>query len=217
MADSEGTAERVREAGIIAILRGAFSGDELGDIAEALVSGGVWVLEVTLNTTQALGGIERLRGLLGDRALVGAGTVRTEREVDASLDAGAQFLVSPNFDPASVARSRARKALHLPGVFTGSEAQAAFGAGCNLVKLFPADALGPAYLKALRAPLDDIGFVPTGGVDVTNLGDYVRAGAVAVGVGSALVRGPGQAPTELSERAAGLVAALERARGEPNG
>ena len=132
--------------------------------------------------------------------------------MDGALDAGAAFLVSPNLDLRSVARSRERGALHLPGVFTATEAQSALHAGCPVVKLFPADALGPAYLKALRAPLNDIGFVPTGGVDADNITAYVRAGAVAVGVGSALVRGADDDLSVLGERAGALVSALRGAR-----
>ena len=205
-------AERIRRAGIIAIIRGQFSLAQLISTAEALLSGGIYVLEVTLNTSHALEGIGQLRRQLGNTALIGAGTVRTRVDVDAALNAGAQFLISPNLDPASVARSREQEILHLPGIFTASEAQAAYQAGCKLVKLFPADALGPSYLKALSAPLDDIEFVPTGGIGEDNLADYVRAGAVAFGAGSALVRGPEQEPSDLSERAARLVALLRQAR-----
>ena len=208
----EETSVKIREQGIIAIIRGSFSSAELVATAEALTEGGVSVLEITLNTTHALEGIRELNRHLANHVLVGAGTVRTRADVEAALDAGAQFLISPNLDPASIARAQARKVLHLPGVFTSSEAQAAHQAGCKLVKLFPADALGPSYLKALRAPLDDIGFVPTGGIGTDNLADWVQAGAVAFGVGSALVRGPGEEPAELSEQAAHLVAALHRAR-----
>jgi len=206
-------AEQIRAAGIIAIIRGDFPLDRLPVMAEALLRGGVSVVEVTLNSQNALPGIRFLRQQVGDRILVGAGTVRTAAEVEQALAAGAQFLVSPNFDPASVARSRQADVLHLPGVFTPTEAQLAFAAGCRLVKLFPADALGPAYLKALRAPLDDIEFVPTGGIDAHNIPDYVRAGAVAFGVGSSLVTGPRQPPDELTERASRLAAALRLGRG----
>lgn len=202
----------VRETGIVAILRGDFPLPRLLLLAEALASGGVGALELTLNSARALDGVAALRRALGGALLVGAGTVRTVSDVDAALEAGAQFLVSPNFDRASVLRAGERRALHLPGVFTASEAQTAWAAGCALVKLFPADALGPSYLRALRAPLDDIGFVPTGGVGADNVADYVAAGAVAVGVGSALVRGADDDPAELTARARALVAALRRAR-----
>ena len=106
--------QTVREAGLIAILRGDFTYDQLRTIAGALLEGGVRVLELTLNTTDALAGIARLNRELGQDALVGAGTVRTARDVDAALDAGARFLVSPNFDALSVQRSQARGALHFP-------------------------------------------------------------------------------------------------------
>jgi 2-dehydro-3-deoxyphosphogluconate aldolase/(4S)-4-hydroxy-2-oxoglutarate aldolase len=206
------TASELRSGGIIAIVRGNFELERLRAIGESLAEGGIRALEVTLNSGSALEAIGMLREALGPELLVGAGTVRTPDDVDAAIGAGARFLVSPNFDPPSVTRSRAAGVLHLPGVFTASEAQAAFAAGCPLVKLFPADALGPAYLRALRAPLDDIGFVPTGGIEADNLGDYVRAGAVAFGVGSALVRGTDPDPLALTARARALVQALARAR-----
>jgi Entner-Doudoroff aldolase len=177
-----------------------------------LVAAGVDVMEVTLNSTDALAAIAQLRKHLGGQMWVGAGTVRTSAQVETAVGAGAQFIVSPNFDPASVAASQTKGILHLPGVFTASEVQAAFAAGCRMVKLFPADLLGPAYLKALRAPLDDVEFVPTGGLAADNLPDYVRAGAVAVGVGSALIAGPQQSLDEIRTRAAQLRAAWERAK-----
>jgi 2-dehydro-3-deoxyphosphogluconate aldolase/(4S)-4-hydroxy-2-oxoglutarate aldolase len=143
--------------------------------------------------------------------LIGAGTVRYGTQVQPALDAGAQFLVSPNFDPDTVARARMAGLLHLPGIFTPSEAQTAFTAGCTVLKLFPADTVGPAYLKALRAPLDDIEFVPTGGINLENIAAYRRAGAVAVGLGSQLVAGRQQASDELTARAKALRAAWEAA------
>lgn len=205
--------ESLKAGGIIAIIRGDYPGDTLLRIVDTLVGAGVTSVEVTLNSRGALQGIAALRARLGTDALIGAGTVRTEADVRAAISAGAQFLVSPNFDPASVAASQAADVVHLPGVFTASEAQAAHAAGCRLVKLFPADALGPRYLRALRAPLDDVGFVPTGGIDERTIGDYVAAGAVAFGVGSGLVR-PGDPDLDaLAARAQALVRALDRSRG----
>lgn len=202
----------IREGGIIAIVRGNYPLDELLAIGEALAEGGVRAIEVTLNSAGALEGIAALRQTLGARLVVGAGTVRTAADVGAAIGAGAEFLVSPNLDREGVARSAAAGVVHLPGVFTASEAQSAHAAGCRLVKLFPADALGPAYLRALRAPLDDVGFVPTGGIDAASIGEYVRAGAVAFGVGSALVRGDDPDPGRLTARARTLVEALAAAR-----
>ncbi len=206
-------AERIHAAGLIAIIRGGFSPPQVLAVAEVLARGGVRVLEVTLNTTAALEGITLLKQRLAGEVLVGAGTVRTVTDVDRALDAGAEFLVAPNLDLPSVRRAAESHTLHLPGVFTATEAQAAFSAGCRMLKLFPADACGPAYLKALRAPLSDIAFVPTGGINEGNLEAYVRAGAVAFGVGSALVREPGEPPEILAERAERLALALAKARG----
>lgn len=210
------SADRIRSAGIIAIVRGEFGSAALMAIAETLARSGIGALEVTLNSTGALAAIERLQEELGQELLIGAGTVRTRPDAERAVAAGAAFLVSPNLDLATVAYAHDAGVTHLPGVFTATEAHAAFAAGCRLVKLFPADALGPAYLRALRAPLDDVDFVPTGGIDAGNVEAYVRAGAVAVGVGSSLVSGPGQDLGALAERADRLLRAIQRARGGPS-
>lgn len=205
---------RIRRAGIIAIIRGDFPTDRLLLIAQALQDGGVELIEVTLNSSGALEKITALREAMGEAMLVGAGTVRTVTGASAALSAGAQFLVAPNLDLQVIARAQQADVLHLPGVFTASEAQTAFMAGCTTVKLFPADTVGPAYLKALRAPLDDIGFIPTGGIHEGNLGDYIRAGAVAVGLGGSLITGPQQDLTAIRDAAVRLAAKLQQARSE---
>jgi 2-dehydro-3-deoxyphosphogluconate aldolase/(4S)-4-hydroxy-2-oxoglutarate aldolase len=209
----EQTRAKIKQMGLVAILRGDFPMPNIMKIAEGLLEAGVPLMEVTLNSQGALEAIKTLRREFGGRGLfVGAGTVRTAEQVEAAIAAGAEFIVSPNFDPAAVARSQAHDILHLPGVFTPSEAHNAFAAGCRMVKLFPVDALGPGYLKALRAPLNDIEFVPTGGIDANNLGSYIRAGAVAVGIGSSLISGPNQSTEEIVARAKALRAAWEQAR-----
>lgn len=142
--------------------------------------------------------------------LVGAGTVRTVEQAKAAVTAGAQFLVSPGLNPAVVKWARAKDMLHVPGVFTPTEAETAVVAGCRLLKLFPAGIVGPAYLKALRAPLDDVEFVPTGGITVDNLAQYVRAGAVAVGVGGNFISGQASM-AEIISTARALQAAWEQA------
>lgn len=207
----ERSIERVKQLGIIAIVRGGFPMADIIEMGDALLAAPVLVMEVTMNTPGALDAIQTLRQRYGDNMLVGAGTVRTAAQVEAAVDAGAQFIVSPNFDRASVRKSHQRGVLHLPGVFTGTEAQDAFAAGCSLVKLFPADLVGPAYVKALRAPLDDIGFVPTGGIGLDNIGEYAKVGAVAVGVGSSLIPKPGQdwSNAEIITKARALRAAWD--------
>jgi 2-dehydro-3-deoxyphosphogluconate aldolase/(4S)-4-hydroxy-2-oxoglutarate aldolase len=204
-------AQRVRESGLIAIIRGKFSRQQVLDIAEVLAAANILAVEVTLNTTDALDAIQHLRAAFSERLLVGAGTVRTAAQFAQVMAAGAQFTVAPNLDLATVALAQQHDTLHLPGVFTPSEVQNAFVAGCAMVKLFPSEIVGPRYLKALRAPLDDIDLVPTGGITPDNVADYVQAGAAAAGIGSALVTGPSQALEDLAARAQALRAAWDRA------
>jgi 2-dehydro-3-deoxyphosphogluconate aldolase/(4S)-4-hydroxy-2-oxoglutarate aldolase len=200
------------ENGLVAIVRGNFPNAKLLEIGDALLASPVLVMEVTLNTTGALDGITLLRERFGDNMLVGAGTVRTVQQFRDAVAAGAQFTVSPNLDLATVEIALASDILHLPGVFTPTEAQQAFVAGCKMVKLFPSEVVGPKYLKAIRAPLDDIKFIPTGGITPENVGDYIRAGAAAVGLGSALITGPDQPMDDLIRRARAIRAAWKEAK-----
>lgn len=213
----ERTKRDLARHGIVSIIRGDFTVDAMVRFTEALLAGGVRIVEVTLNSAHALAGIAALQARFGEAMLVGAGTVRTSGDVASAVEAGARFLVAPNLDPDAVLEAQRRDVLLIPGIFTATEAQTAFAAGCETVKLFPADALGPRYLKALRAPLDHIDFVPSGGVDHTTIGDFHRAGAVAYGVGSALIR-PGAVDDEacaaLTERARVLTRALADARSD---
>lgn len=202
----------VLDEGLIAIVRGNFPAAKLIEIGDALLASPVLVMEVTLNTTGALDAIRLLRDRFGDQMLVGAGTVRNVAQFDQAIAAGAQFTVAPNLDLPTVQRAQAQDILHLPGVFTPTEAQTAFAAGCKLVKLFPSEVVGPRYLKAIRAPLDDIQFIPTGGITPENVGDYIRAGAAAVGLGSALITGPGQPSDDLITRARAIRAAWKAAK-----
>ena len=206
--------QQLYQGGLISIIRGAFSPKETLQLAEALVAGGVNIIEVTLNSTHALASIRELQRF-GEDVLVGAGTVRSAEDVTKAVDAGASFLIAPCLDLPSVRAAAQHEVLLLPGIFTASEAQAAFVAGCETVKLFPADVGGPAYLKALRAPLEHIDFIPTGGVTHETIADFHRAGAVAFGVGSALVKDVAVTPEELGAlegRAAALTHALRAAR-----
>jgi 2-dehydro-3-deoxyphosphogluconate aldolase/(4S)-4-hydroxy-2-oxoglutarate aldolase len=205
------TAQAIKRTGLIAIIRGNFSRPQITGIAETLLAHDIPVVEVTLNTTAALESITHLRQKFGDWMLIGAGTVRTAEQFRSALDAGAQFTVAPNLDLPTVAQAQQADILHLPGVFTPSEVQQALVAGCSMVKLFPSEIVGPRYLKALRAPLDDVDLVPTGGINPENVADYVEAGAVAAGIGSALVTGPTQALPDLAARAKTLRAAWDAA------
>jgi len=202
----EKTIQKIKQSGIIAILRGDFSIDDMQRIGKALLEGAIKVMEVTLNSPSALSALPQLRQFLGDEMLIGAGTVRDVNQALAAHNAGAQFLVSPNFDRETVLFSQTRDLLYVPGVFSPTEVQTAFLSGCHLLKLFPMDAFagGPVYLKAIRAPLNDVEFIPTGGVSIENIADYARAGAVAVGVGSKLVVSREQSSQDLTTRAHAL-------------
>jgi 2-dehydro-3-deoxyphosphogluconate aldolase/(4S)-4-hydroxy-2-oxoglutarate aldolase len=173
-------------------------------------------IEVTLNSPHALAGINELRNHFSSEPLVGTGTVRTANDVVKTIDAGASYLITPCLDLPSITEAKQQGVLLIPGIFTASKAPTASVAGCQTVKLCPADNLGPSsYLKALRAPLDCINFIPTGGVDRTTVASFHQAGAVAFGVGSAQVKNVAidQAEfTVLAKRAKMLHTALNETR-----
>ena len=208
---AESVLNRIKDQRFIAILRGNYPADGIDRIAEILRENEVHTLEITLNTSDALGSIARLRQRFGDTLLVGAGTVRTVNQWHAAIDAGAEFTVAPAFDPGIVVEALQGGRLHLPGVVTPTEAEIAFRSGCKALKLFPADVIGgPAFLKALRAPLDDIDFIPTGGISAANVADWFKAGATAVGLGSWLV-GVNNSLDEIAARAQALHTSIREA------
>lgn len=180
------TRERILDGGVIAIMRAQ---DSRGLIraAEAILAGGVQVVEVSLTTAGALEVISAVRKRFEGELLFGAGTVLDAKTAQAAMEGGAQFVVSPTFDPQTVAACRQREVPVIPGAFTPTELLAAWRAGAELVKLFPANLAGPAGVEALLGPLPQLKLVPVGGVDEDNLAEYLRAGAAAVGVGSSLV------------------------------
>lgn len=176
----------------------------------AVLAGGLRVLEITLTTPGALALIARFAA--DERALVGAGTVLTAKSVAAVAAAGGRFALSPVYDAEVAAAAQAADLLYIPGAATPTEIRGAQAAGCGLVKVFPAEALGgPAYLRAVRGPLRGVGLVPTSGPDSRNLADYVAAGAVAVGVGGELFP-PGWTAASAEETARRLRAAMDAAR-----
>jgi 2-dehydro-3-deoxyphosphogluconate aldolase/(4S)-4-hydroxy-2-oxoglutarate aldolase len=170
----------------VAILRGIE--DRHADRkAEALLAGGIRLLEVTMNTDGAAAIIERWRSKYGGQAAIGAGTVLDMDMAREAVAAGAQFLISPNLDEAVVAYGAAQGVSVWPGVMTPTEIVRAWKSGAEAVKIFPVASLGYKYLAELRGPLNDIPMMATGGVDLHNIADYFRAGANAVGMGSKLV------------------------------
>lgn len=178
---------RIRSGGLIPILRLPTSGNVLA-MAEALIEGGLTVIELSLTMTDVHSLIARLVDRFGDRVSIGAGTVLTLAEVDAVQMAGASFMVSPVTDPEVVQHAKACGLAVFPGALTPTEVVTAWKAGADLVKVFPCHSLGGAdYLRALKAPLPQIDLLPTGGITRLNAANYLRAGATALGMGSDLV------------------------------
>jgi 2-dehydro-3-deoxyphosphogluconate aldolase / (4S)-4-hydroxy-2-oxoglutarate aldolase len=157
------------------------------ETAEALLRGGISVIEVTLNTAGALDMLRAMREAVGDRAVIGAGTVLSIAAADEALAAGAEFIVSPHTDADLVREMAQRGVPCIPGALSPTEVLTAWRAGASLVKLFPAGAVGPGYLKDVRGPLADIPLLPTGGVTLENATAFIDAGAWGLGLGSALV------------------------------
>lgn len=200
---------------IVAIGRRLAPGIET-EVGEALAAAGVCAFEVTLNEPMEapLRAIGALRRKLSGRLLVGAGTVLDIDAAARAVDEGAEFLVCPHTDPTLITWAVARGVPILPGAMTPSEVVRAWTAGATAVKLFPASVVGPRFLRELRGPLPDVPLLPTGGIDATNAGAFVAAGAVAVGLGSWLI---GDAvPDGVAARAAAVRTAIDAALAPPD-
>jgi len=172
--------------GIIAVVR-ARSADQVIPLAEALIQGGITAIEVTMTTPNAIPAISSASDRFGKDVLIGVGTVLDASTARAAIQAGAEFVVSPIIRNEIAAEARSLEKPVMLGAYSPTEAQAAFEGGADFVKLFPAETLGPAYIKAIRAPLPHLKIVPTGGVTLENIGDWFKAGCSAVGVGSSLI------------------------------
>jgi len=197
---------------LVAILRGVRP-DEVEAVGEQLVEAGFSMIEVPLNSPDPYDSIGRLARRFGPQVLIGAGTVLTRRQVAHVHDAGGRLIVSPNVDTDVIAASVEAGMVSLPGFFTASEAFAALDAGATGLKLFPAEGVGPAYIKALRAVLPiDTPLMAVGGVAVDNISDWFAAGADGAGLGSALYR-PGRSAGDVGAIARAFVAAAREAQG----
>ena len=177
----------LRGGGIVPVIR-ADSADTALRIVDALVSGGIRTLEITMTVPDAIGAIKAVSDRFGSSVLLGAGTVTSRALAEGSLDAGAEFLVTPCVVPDVIAVAKERDVAVLPGAMTPTEVFTAWSAGGDIVKIFPASNVGGAsYLKALKGPFPQIPLCPTGGVNLQTIGEFVKAGASAVGVGGELV------------------------------
>ncbi|MBV9888679.1 MAG: bifunctional 4-hydroxy-2-oxoglutarate aldolase/2-dehydro-3-deoxy-phosphogluconate aldolase [Acidobacteria bacterium] len=186
--DKQAVRERILQVGIVPVVR-ASSSAEARTAAEAVSKGGIPIVEITMTVP---GAIEVIRELVKssspEQLLVGAGTVLNPEQAQRCLDAGAQFLVSPGFNPKTVALAVAERRLIMAGALTPTEVIAAWEAGSDFIKVFPAGNVGgPKYIKALKGPLPDVPLIPTGGVNLQTAAEFLEAGAAALGIGGELV------------------------------
>jgi 2-dehydro-3-deoxyphosphogluconate aldolase/(4S)-4-hydroxy-2-oxoglutarate aldolase len=200
----EQVARRIEALGALAVVR-LQRAEDVMYVAQALQAGGIHAIEITMTVPNALGAIERLARDGGDDVLVGVGSVLDEDTARRAAEAGARFVVSPVFDPLVLAEAHRQDVAALPGAFTPTEILRAHEAGAELVKVFPSDALGPAFIKGVLAPMPFLKLCPTGGVTPQNAGTWIRAGAAALGLGGALVDA-----TLVATRQWGAITALAR-------
>jgi 2-dehydro-3-deoxyphosphogluconate aldolase/(4S)-4-hydroxy-2-oxoglutarate aldolase len=212
---SESTQQIIERVGLIPVLR-AKSIAQGRAVVDAMIAGGVTIVEVTMTVPGAIDLLKELKKAHGDALLLGSGTVTTSDQAQATIDAGAEFVVSPSLHPAVIARTKANKKISCPGALTPTEAITAWNEGADYVKIFPCSAVGGAsYLKSLLAPFPHLQLIPTGGVTLSTAASFIHAGARALGVGSDLVNlaavDAGH-PETITETAKAYLQALAAAR-----
>jgi 2-dehydro-3-deoxyphosphogluconate aldolase/(4S)-4-hydroxy-2-oxoglutarate aldolase len=211
----ETTLKRILDGGIVAVVR-AESGESLVKVVRALADGGVTAAEITFTVPDAIEVIRQVRHEIGDAVILGAGTVLDPETARAALLAGAEYIVAPSLNVEVIRLCRRYDKVVMPGAFTPTEVVAAWEAGADVVKVFPADVGGPPYLKALRGPLPQVRLMPTGGVDLNTAENFLKAGACCLGVGGSLVESKAVASgdfTRIRDLAAQYAAIVRRFRG----
>ncbi|OIJ14687.1 2-dehydro-3-deoxyphosphogluconate aldolase [Anaerobacillus alkalilacustris] len=208
---------QIQDSGIVAVIRGA-NKDNIIPIAKALSAGGVKALELTVETPKILSLVEMVADELKEEAIVGVGTVLDPETARASIMAGAKFVFSPVVNVETIKMTKRYGVLSVPGAFTPTEILTAYENGADLIKVFPANIVGPGYFKDVHGPMPHIPLMPTGGINVSNVGSYIKAGAIAAGVGSTLVNTKAVIDeaylTNLTEVASQFVREVKIARGE---
>lgn len=209
-----GKIQRLIDSGLVAVVRKPPQ-EKIELIADALVNGGVGALEITVDTVGAFEMIQQLKHKYEGKVLVGAGTVLDAAAAKRAVEAGADFIFSPNFDVKTIEITNRYGKISIPGVMTPTEIVAAYQAGADLLKVFPADALGKDYIKNIQGPLGHIPMMPTGGVSLDNVEYYIKSGAAAVGVGGTLLDKKAIEENNfasLTEKAKQFTEAIQRAR-----
>lgn len=180
------TLNTIKESKIIAIIRNA-NPDDILPITKTLYNAGIRAIEVTMNSPKALESIELLSTEMKDKVIVGAGTVLDSETARLAILSGASFILSPTVNKETIKMTKRYGAVSIPGALSPTEILEAYEYGGDIIKVFPTTIMGPAYIKDLQGPLPHIPLLPTGGVDLSNVDDFMKAGAVGVGLGSALV------------------------------
>jgi 2-dehydro-3-deoxyphosphogluconate aldolase/(4S)-4-hydroxy-2-oxoglutarate aldolase len=209
---------QILDCGIVAVVRSPDS-QQLVEVVRALADGGVTVAEITMTVPDALDVLRQVKHALGARVLLGAGTILDTETARAALLAGAEYLVAPSLNLDVIRLCQRYSKLVMPGALTPTEIVTAWEAGADIVKVFPAEVVGPAFFKAMRGPLPQIRLMPTGGVDLNTAAEFLRAGACCLGLGSQLVE-----PRAVAERnfdrirdlARQYVAIVQSVRGKPS-
>ena len=213
----ESQLRQVLDCGIVAVVRSQDS-QQLVEVIRALAEGGVTVAEITMTVPGALDVIRQARQALGDQVLLGAGTILDPETARAALLAGAEYIVAPTINLDVIQLCQRYDKLVMPGAFTPTEILTAWEAGADIVKVFPADVVGPAFFKALRGPLPQVRLMPTGGVDLTTAASFLKAGACCLGVGGQLVEPEAVAKRDFArirDMAKQYVSIVKQARAKP--
>ncbi|WP_270166070.1 bifunctional 2-keto-4-hydroxyglutarate aldolase/2-keto-3-deoxy-6-phosphogluconate aldolase [Paenibacillus sp. SYP-B4298] len=213
--------QQVAEEGVVAVLRGD-TPDEVVEMAEQSIAGGIKVIEITMTVPFALRAIEKLAAKYSSTtsdpskyAIIGVGTVLDPETARAAILSGSEFVVGPSLNPATVTLCNRYRVPVMPGVMTVKEIQEALELGVDIVKLFPGNLYSPSMIKAIKGPMPQANIMPTGGVSLDNLGEWIKAGAVAVGIGSDLTTAAVKQGNYalIAERAAQYIAAYKAAKG----
>ncbi|WP_332634359.1 bifunctional 4-hydroxy-2-oxoglutarate aldolase/2-dehydro-3-deoxy-phosphogluconate aldolase [Halalkalibacter flavus] len=214
MADNKKLLQEIKDSGVVAIIRGA-TVDNIVPISKALRDGGVKTLEITVETPNVLSLIEKASTELDD-VIVGAGTVLDPETARAAILSGAKFVFSPTVNPETIRMTKRYGVICISGALTPTEILTAYESGSDVIKVFPSNVFGPSYLKDVHGPLPHIPLMPTGGINISNLSEYIKAGAVAVGLGSALVDTKldmnEETLVELTRKSKEFVSAVKEAR-----
>ena len=206
MQTKEQVLQMIQDSGMVAVVRGETK-EKARAIVESCIEGGIKAIELTFTVPFAHRVIEDLAMQYGDKILLGAGTVLDPETARIAILSGAKLVVAPHFNPDTTKLCNRYRIANMAGILTVREAVEAMEAGVDILKLFPGDLFGPAFIKDIRGPLPYAKIMPTGGVDISNAGDWIRAGAVAVGAGSSLMKG------DVKANAAAFMEEIKKARG----